>query len=767
MMIHIPKLVVGYSFVAVSGLLLFSNHDATAQEGATALEEIVVTARRREESLMTTPISITAFTQADLDARQISQIHQIAESTPNLIFDRRAGHSNHSSRIFIRGVGQTDHVPTRQPGVGLYVDGAYIGQQAGSLLDIVEIQTLEVLRGPQGTLFGRNTIGGAIQVNTVKPSDEFGADLEFLVGDFNRKRIKGQVNVPFSDTFYGKFSGMVQEKDGYIDTPNAPGSNGGGGDDITAARAALRWVPTDSLTFDFSADYSEAESNGPPAVLGSTVSVAPNTRAARYNAQVVPNLGVGVYDDRYYLGPETYTSLTGNLNKQKLEVLGATLTVQWDLSDNLSLKFITSYREAKQDAQTDSDQSPLNVFNGSDNFDGQQRSQEFQLSGSAFDDRMQWVTGIYYFAEEWLHINPVLFPTFHLDSGSRVDNVSSAVYGQFTYDFNDRSSLTLGGRYTDEKLDSIADDEHSFITAWFCPRGGPPPAAAACRAQGPGFAGYAPVPAPPDPLAFKIMQDDIFESDQTQFEPYVNLAYNFTENFMGYVSYSEGFKGGGFTQRIPPGRVIEQFEPEFAEVYEIGAKWSSDRVRLSGAVFYNDYLDLQVTTNRLLGGTTENASDAVIKGGEFEVLAAVTDRFTVSLGLGYLDGEYKNVDPAVAFSATNRMPFLTELQVNASASYVFAVPSGELIARLDYYYSDDYFVEADNEPELFFDSYNLWNGSITYIHESGRWEASIQGRNITDEYYKVSGFQNRNSHGWVQHFVGPPAEWAARVSFHF
>ena len=759
----------GSLIAALPALLLVPSNNIRAQQGASALEEIVVTARRREESLVDTPISITAFTEVDLEARQISQIHQIAEATPNLVFDRRAGHSNHASRIFIRGVGQVDHVPTRQPGVGLYVDGVYIGQQAGSLVDIVDIATVEVLRGPQGTLFGRNTIGGAVQINTVKPTEEFGADLELLAGDYNRSRVKGQVNIPFSDTFYGKFSGILQEKDGFTNTPNAPpGNRGAGGDDITAVRAALRWVPQDSLTVDLSADYTEAESNGPPAVLGSTVNNAPNTRSAMYNAQVAPALGVGVFDDRYYLGPETYTSLTGNLNDQHLEVSGANLTVQWDFAENLSFKSITTLRAAEQNAETDSDQSPLHVFNGSDYFDGEQRSQEFQLSGTSFDDRMQWVTGLYYFEEQWFHINPVFFPTFHLDSGSKVDNKSSAVFGQFTYDISDRMSFTLGARHTDEKLDSIADDTHSFITAWFCPRGGPPPAAASCRAEGPGFAGYAQVAPPPAPGSFRIMRnDEIFESDQTRFEPYVNLAYDFTDSLMGYASYSEGFKGGGFTQRIPPGRLIEQFGPEFAEVFEIGAKWAGEFVRVSAAVFYNDYLDLQVTTNRLLGGTTENASDAVIKGGEFEVLAAVTDRFTISVGLGYLDGVYKDVDPAVNFEPTNRIPFLTEWQRNASASYVFPVGAGELIARLDYYYSDDYYTEADNYPETFFDAYDLLNGSLTFVHGSGRWEAGIQGRNIADEYYKVSGSQARGNHGWTQHIVGPPAEWAARVAFNF
>ena len=769
---RISWLLFGSSFVTAAGLWAGSNEALGQEAVAGALEEIVVTARRREESLMDTPVSITAFTGTDLAARQIDQMHQIAEATPGLVFTRQSGGTDFGSRIWIRGVGQEDHVPTKQPGVGLYVDGVYVAQWAGSLIEVVDIETVEVLRGPQGTLFGRNTIGGAVQVSTVKPGNEFDADVEVRAGTRNLARIKGQVNIPFTDRFYGKFSALIQEKKGYINIPNSPNADEkGGGDNIDVARVALRWVPTDSLTIDLTGDYIHQQSKGIPTVLGSTVNsvmIGGGTRAYNYNTRVAPGLGVPLFDDRFYLGPETYTSFTSDDNRQEMDGQAANLTLQWDFGDNLSFESISSYRGVKIEGRTDTDQSPLFVFNGGQDWDGSQSSQEFQLSGVAFDDRMQWVTGIYYFRENVLHLDPVNFPTFQLISGSNVDNVSKAVYGQFTYDISDRLNLTVGGRYTDEDLDSIANDKHSYIIGWFCPRGGPPPAAASCRAQGPGFTGYAPVPDPPAPGSFRILpNNETFSSDEEQFEPHVNLAYDLTDSLLGYVSYSEGFKGGGFTQRIPPGRLIESFKPEFAEVYEIGAKWQGDRVRLTGAIFYNDYTELQVQTNRLLGGTTENASDAVIKGGEFEVLAAVTDRFTISLGWSYLDGKYKNVDPAVAFPATNQIPFVTDWQRNASASYALPLSGGELIARLDYYFSDGYFSEADNQPEHFYPDYSLWNGSLTYVHSSERWEVGVQGRNITDAYYKLHGSQAFNNHGWVQHYVGPPAEWSARYAYRF
>ena len=766
-------LFIGFSGSMVLSLLSLPSDDVAGQEAvAGALEEIVVTARRREESLMDTPVSITAFTGADLAARQIDQMHQISEATPGLVFMRQSGGTDFGSRIWVRGVGQEDHVPTKQPGVGLYVDGVYVAQWAGSLIEMVDIETVEVLRGPQGTLFGRNTIGGAVQVTTVKPSDEFDADIEVRAGMRNLARVHGQVNIPFSDTFYGKFSAVFQQKEGYIDIPNSPNADEkAGGDNINMGRVALRWVPTDALTVDLTGDFINQQSKGIPTVLGSTINsvrIGGGTRAFNYNTQVAPALGVPVFDDRFYLGPETYTSFTSDDNRQEMDGYGVNLTVEWDFGRNLTFKSITSYRSVEIEGRTDTDQSPLFVFNGGQDWDGRQRTQEFQLSGVAFDDRMQWVTGLYTFREDVLHLDPVNFPTFQLISGSNVDNISNAIFGQFTYDISDRLSLTLGGRYTDEDLDSIANDDHSFITGWFCPRRGPPPAVASCNAQGPGFAGYAPVPRPPAPMSFRILpNNETFSSDEEQFEPYLNLAYNFTDGLLGYVSYSEGFKGGGFTQRIPPGRLIESFKPEFAQVYEIGAKWEGNRVRVTGALFYNDYTELQVQTNRLLGGTTENASDAVIKGGELELLAAVTDRLTISAGWSYLDDEYKNVDPAVAFPPTNRIPFVTDWQRNASASYAFPVSGGEVIARLDYYFSDDYFSEADNQPEHHYPDYSLWHGSVTYMHASDRWEIGVQGRNIADEYYKLHGSQAFNNHGWVQHYVGPPRDWSARFAYRF
>lgn len=746
--------------------------DASAFTGF--LEEIIVTARRREENLMKTPVSITAFTQAELKARQIDQVYQVGNATPNMVWRRQSVTNNAGAVVHIRGVGQDLTYATRQPGVALYADGVYIAQMSSAFMDVMDIQSIEVLRGPQGTLFGRNSIGGAVQINTVKPNDEFGGEIEALAGRFDRWQVKGSVNVPFSNALFGKFSASWQEKDGFVDTPRM-GGDGKGGDDNVSARAALRWAPTGALTVDLALDYFDHESGGPPSVLAAPINEFNGVPGGGiftvdYNTIVAPALGLPLALNRdFFVPPDQYTSMQAPAASfgpgisdsrivgedsltQRNEWKSASLTVKWDINDRLMVKTIANYRELENESNVDLDEMPAPVAYGGDFYDGDQASVELQLSGTAFDQRMEWVAGFYYFEEQVTSLNPVDFPLFHLMSGAIVDNTSMAFFGQFTCDVTDKLSLTLGLRNTDEELDSIVDDSIHFVYSFL---------------SGPPVNGFAPVPLPPDPFAFKILANGTFSSNANETEPYVNVAYNFTDRLLGYVSYSEGFKGGGFTQAIAPGLTIDSFAPEFAKVVEVGAKWSGERLRMSVAGFYNDYTDLQVNTNRVLGGSTENAASAEITGGEFELAAALTEQLQVSLGVGYLDGEYKDVDLAVVFDPGNRLPNVMDWQVNASASYRLPLGPGELIARLDYVHSDDYFVEAENEPDLLMPSCDLLNGSLTYVHESDKWEVALQGSNITDEFYTTFGVGTPATSGTTIITLGPPAEWTVRFKYRF
>lgn len=780
------KPVSGAVFTLLVSVLFAPSEKALAQEGAGELEEIIVTARRREESLMETPVSITAFTADDLALRQVEQSYQIGEATPNLVYRNVQNNSNVAGIIFIRGIGQGDFVPTLQPGVGTYVDGAYIANITGAVTDLVDVESISVLRGPQGTLFGRNTIGGAIQITSVKPSEEFYADIDIGVGEFSYQSFKGTVNIPFTDNFYGKFSVLSREKHGYIDTPNIPNDNGAPGDDTFAARAALRFLPNDAVTIDWTLDVTENKAGGPPSILQEIFEeIGPvpenggmGTTPWQYNTFVQPLTGEAIADDRWAVGRGTYRKHSGFYLPADVDVVGTNLTVEWDINDNLTFKSITNRREQESIDGRDADLTPAPIQPTTDIFDGWQQSQEFQLLGSAVGGRLNWVAGLYYFEEDMLNINIVPFPIFRLTSGSHVVNDSSAMFGQFTYDVTDRFRLTLGARSTDEDFNSVVDDNIQYIHGWFCNGPSlPGPARPHCAAEGPDFVGYASIPAPPNPGHWRIIPNQVFATSESQAEPYVNLAYNFTDSVMGYVSYAEGFKGGGFTQRLPPGRPVFSFSPEFAEVYEVGVKWAGldNRVRLTVSLFDTDYKDLQVPAASLLGSILVNAGNAEMSGGELELTAAVTERLTLALGIGTLDSKYVTFneidvggDPvAVRISPENRIPDAPEQQTNASISYRHPLASGELIARLDYAATDDYFTNAQNNDGTLVPSQDVIHGGITYAHGSGDWEIALQGRNLGDEFlvYDIGG--NIFSNGVILPIVSAPRELQLRFKYHF
>ena len=753
--------------------------DAPKAQGEGALEEVIVTARRREESLMDTPVSISAFTSSDLEARQILNTADIDQQVPNLIYRTNGLQNSNASTIFIRGIGQQDFIPTVQPGVGIYVDGGYVATSVGSLTELVDIESIEVLRGPQGTLFGRNTIGGAILINTVKPHEEFEAEVQAAFGERSRQELRATVNVPFTDRFFGKFSAMHREVEGWVDTPNIEGDDGLGSLDSQAFRAAFRWAG-DAVTTDFVVNYSNRETDGVPRVI-SEILFPYQGQVADWNNVVAPVLGLPQRDLSFVTRPGEYTTQSSEYYPADSDMLHTNLTVEWDITDNLTFKSITTYRDMEDFGGLDGDNTPMPIERYVDITESEQTTQEIQLSGVAADGRLTWLAGYFFFEEETLNLDAVHFPFVGIMSGSFVDNQSTALFGQFTYDFNDDLSLTFGMRSSQERFDSIIDDRFQFVPEVFDPT-----CTGACTQMfpstfqiesgfGPGFEeisrtridGYRPLPNPPNPMAFNLASNGVTETDKDATEPYINLAYRFSDSWMGYVSYSEGFKGGGFTQRVPPGREIDSFGPENVEVVEVGWKWQGidGRARFTGAVFNSDYQDMQVSITTLLGGGFSNAGAATIQGFELEGLVQVTDRFLLSGGIGYLDSEYDELAPEVTeFTIDSVLPNNPEYQANISGSYRFPLASGELTARLDYTFNDDIFTTAQNE--IITPSYYLVNGSLVYTPNSGNWDFAIQGRNLTDEYaFDTVGLSF--TFGRVTSLLRPPQEIIGRFTYRF
>ena len=745
---------------------------------AGTLEEVIVTARRREESLMDTPVSITAFTASEIEARQINNSADIDQSVPNLIYRTNAIQNTNASVVFIRGIGQRDFIPTVQPGVGIYVDGGYVATSIGSATELLDIESIEVLRGPQGTLFGRNTIGGAILINTKKPHEEFEGEVEAGFGELSNQQVRGSVNIPFTDNFFGKFSAMHKSRDGYVDTPNIEGDDGMGSLEVTAARMALRWVG-DSVTADLAVDYSRRETDGVPTVASE---VRQAGQILQWNGMVAPVVGLPLWTSEFVPPPGTAVNYMSDYFPAEADMTQSNLTVEWDITDNLTFKSITTYRNFEDFGGLDSDFTPMPIVINVDITESEQVTQEIQFSGVAADGKLDWLAGYFYFAEETLNLDAVHFPFFGIMSGSFVDNQSTALFGQFTYDISDRLSLTVGGRNSKERLDNIVDDRFQFIPELFNPNcvtdecvNKFPVTFAIESGFGPGFEevsrrripGYEPYPNPPHPGEFLLAPNGLTETDKDATEPYLNLAYRFTDALMGYVSYSEGFKGGGFTQRLPPGRPVASFGPETAEVVEVGFKWQGieGRARVTGAAFHTDYNDLQVTVTTQLGGGFENAAAAVIDGFELEGLFQVTDRFQLSGGIGYLSGEFEELAPNVdTFTIDSVLPNVPEYQATLSGSYTAPLPSGALTVRLDYSYNDEIFAVAQNT--VLTPSYKLLNGSVVYRPNEANWEIAIQGRNLADEFYSDYRFVGSEG-GTVVGFLQPPREVIGRFTYRF
>lgn len=736
--------------ILLTSTLPLNNYALAQDQGSSfSIEEIVVTARKRAESLQETPISIAAFSGNNLEERQIDNVSQIATFTPNLIFDTSSAisGSKSSASVFIRGVGQTDFVLSTDPGVGLYLDGVYISRSIGSVLDIVDVERVEVLRGPQGTLFGRNTIGGAISVTSKKPSEEFGGSASITAGSFDRFHVKANLNIPINENLLSSYSIARFDREGHIDRPNLGDTTGG--DDSWSGRASFLWAPKENIEVNLNIDGTTVRESS---CCNELVGVNENGFfALANNGFIFGPVPLDRSDPGFFdasdLPTKEFQDNTDQEIPSELDIFGVSLAIETELANGLTFKSITAYRDLESVHGRDLTHSTNIQFGATiDVFNHQQFSEELQLQGAALNNRLQWITGLYYFEEKGLNIDDVNFdPVVHLISGGQVENDSIAAFAQATYDLNDKLSVTGGLRWTRD-------------TKRFMPMGFQ-------------FVINSSIGLPPGAL---LVPDDEREVVSTEVLPMLNIAYQWTDDLMVYATYSEGFKGGGFTQRVfPPLPELPSFRPEFVEVVELGFKstvWNS-RLRINGAVFTTNYDDLQVLVQDVIAPITENAAKARIQGLELEMQALLAENFTVEVGIGYLDADYLEIDPrAVATGLTLEHDLVNtpEWSLNASASYsVDFMGLGSLTSRIDWSYKDDYANDAFNEPLLNQESYSLLNASFAFISNDELWSLVLSGKNLSDERYKIAGFADLITQSSAEASFGRPSEWALTVKRKF
>lgn len=800
-----------------------------AQGRSSALiEEIVVTARKREENLQDAPIAVSAFTGEALDFRGVTDIGKLDQFVPNLVLNESTTYSNvTNAAVYIRGIGQNDFTPVIDPGVGIYVDGVYLGRSVGAVLDIVDLERVEVLRGPQGTLFGRNTIGGAISLSSKKPDGEFGGKLDVKYGTDDRFNVRGSVNIPLSDKFFARLSAATFNQDGYV--TRVLDDKDLGDQDVVALRAALRWLPNDNLDINWSVDYSTENENGNPFVLtgiqplnvgiltggGPSMTLAATTLGAQLATGGPASFPGGeffnvlhpsgfpfqflacfspenannpvCFNQQYIDNGDKKLNYSGDPSYQKLDVWGTGLTVDWQLNENLKLKSITSLRGFEGNFEGDQDGSPIRVSYLIDIYQHEQFSQELQLLGTGFAERLDWIIGGYYFEEDGKNINPVRFSQVDLQSGGHYDADSWAVFAQGTWHFNDRLDLTFGLRYTEDTRDYLPDQFIEVLPVGPLPFNCPPPA----------------TPMPFNPalptcgIGDRPLPFEWTHHQTSELVPMVNLSYRWNEGLMTYFTYSEGFKSGGYTQRIfPPEASTPSFDPEFVKSYEGGFKFDgwNDRLRFNVAVFFTDYTNLQllVADPSRLGPFVSNAGDAEVIGVEMEALLNPAEGWYITGSAGMTDIDRTALEGTVqGLNLDSPFQHVSEWTANAQIYKEFAIGDlGYLTPRFEWSYRTDWGTNSNNVPRLGDDvlpggpfagvplSFGVSNpvleeDDLHLLNASVRWDVrnsglSISGGvdNLTDEEYTI--FANyQDGFGFTQQTFHRGREWYIQAGYEF
>ena len=718
---------------SLMAVLLFSSEQATAQSSesvAGELEEITVTARRKEERLQDTPIAVSAFTTEALEERMIINTEQLDQIVPNLQFtnDTTLAGNNSSSNIFIRGVGQTDPTSTVDPGVGLYIDDVYMGQSVGGSLELRDIAGVQVLRGPQGTLFGKNSVGGAILLTTQEPGDDFGGDLRVGVGSDSMTDLFVAFDAPISDTVKSRFSFGARNQDGYV-TRVQTGEDLGDTSTWTIA-GKIVFEPSDTFSGKFQFDYTENDENGNPFVFAASNEAATFQRVASQDAGcpgvVFPTSGpVPPLDDERCANDFQNKGPYANNGTYPIESIltnwGASLHLQWELSDTMDFKSITALRSLNWEGIRDADNTPLSILHTDYDSDGDQFSQEFQLTYNT--ENVSGTMGLFYFEEE---VDDIVFvqlnippPGVEEDSDNNVtENDNWALFTQWTFNASDRLALTLGARYTEDTKGSTPDQFNY---------------------------------ANPD---FKYLPVQLYEKTFTNTSGAATVSYRWNESAMTYVSYSEAFKGGGWNSHFNRPQtqaeidLFHSFGPEEAQTVELGFKFdlANNTFRLNGAIFSTDYEDLQFTYRVGVAPYLANAGKASIDGYELEATWVPSENWTIQAGLGALDSSVDDLNAVppgagIGVNIGNVLPYSPDLQANVGIGYSGMLGNGWFIApRVDFFYQDKTFWDANNTLEISQPtSFTVLNVGVELGPDQGPWAVRAFVANATDELYATGG----------------------------
>ena len=784
---------------------------ALAQAPDDGIEDIVVTAQFREQNLQQTPLAISAFSGALLEARGASDTNDIDMFVPNAVIQPLGAGWGSTVAAFVRGIGLNDNILSYEPGVPIYVDDVYLGRNQGAIMDLLDLERVEVLRGPQGTLFGKNAIGGTVRFISSKPTGE-GGNVSVTAGERSRLNVRGMFDTAIvPDKLLLRIAGSSKTQDGYFDIldyecVNGPGSMGNGGpgnspifpgvsfdlgsatnvagncvvdqlgnENVQSGRGTLLWNAGDNVEVTFNADVTRQRQKGPSDKY--VRFYRPGTPEAglpgAWNALVgVPIFGVA-WDDRFmtsspftnynrYVDPISGRTFP---NVNNLDASGMAMTIEWSLGDDLVFKSITAQREFDNEFGRTSSGSAIPLDLTYDVTEHDQVTQEFQLTGST--DRLDWAAGLFYYtADDSNYQSGTLYPglLYQQDSFDSQDAENWAVFVHGVFSLTDKLSLTAGVRYTDDQKTAHIS-RHNFNGT--------------DRLPVPGFTTQT------SPGTVIVDEDKV--------SPTLGLDYQMNDNVLLFALYSTGFRGGGFSPRPSNGLQLAPFQSEELENYEVGVKSEmfDDRFRVNANLFFSTYTDQQVFL-----GTTDpsgalwfrqtNSGESEYWGVELETMWRPTEGFSLDGALGYIHHEL--TDPGVANTCitfqngdpcySTRTP---EWTFALGGAYQFNLSGGGSVTmRLDgRYQSKVYFLPygsdldpvrhiASNPIEGVQEGYTVYNGRVTWLPARNEWELALYGLNLTDEVYfngklPLIGL----GLGREQGNVAAPREYGVTITRHF
>ncbi|MEM1140994.1 MAG: TonB-dependent receptor [Pseudomonadota bacterium] len=787
-----------------------------AQENL-VLEEVVVTARRRQESLQETPVAVSAFSGEDLEAIGINNLVDLRVIVPNLDIQDGSGVDG-AGNIYIRGVGQRNSDIAADSGVGIYLDGVYIARGDGALLDTIDVAAIEVLRGPQGTLFGKNTTGGAVLFNTVRPQQEFAGKIMARVGNYDRTAAQIVLNIPISDTLLTRFSGGITQRDGFME--DVISGDDYNDEDRTTAYGQVRWLASDSVTVDLNVNYAETDQQA----RGQRCKVIDDVtgwQSQLFEPLVIPTFGVTAGE--LCAESEALDSDQFQTNREGLyyaKTSGVSATIDWDVGDSLSIKSITAWRntEARLDQDLDAVIAPLlessgNLYSDADGSKTDQYSQEFQILGEAMGGKLTWQAGAFFFREEseeknvsfvgpWpvadLGPDGVVVNHFSDLEGSEAKNTAWAVFAQADWTFAENWELTVGLRYTDEEREVFGQFARPYIPETIT-------------------TGSTIVPLAED--TWLIEQDSftfdydfgdpVFFTDSEgkvsndEWTPTLSLTYlfaggEFINGGSGYLTFSQGFLSGG----VGIGFFGPQaFKPEEVDNYELGLKldaWDR-RLRVNAALFHMDYKNRQLTSiaaNPSTGGVQPlsiNAEESSITGLELETTLLATENLQLTFNATWSDDEIdKFQDIQVGLNTGNpdctpalegavegceidrsdeRLPRIPESSYYLAAQYTWQTRVGTFVPRVAWSIINDVERCFDRSSclsgEWYVDEAEDLSARLTWLSNDAKWRVTAYGTNLQDNEIVNGGVVLGDSFGFGGQILNPPRMYGVEMHYNW